>query len=651
MADTTYIVQIKLETEGDAVPEQKLRGGAQAADNLGTRLSGIMQSVNALGTLSPNILGKFTGALEWAAGKAWEVGKALGALAVTTGVAAVTWGVMKLNSELETTRTSLGAIFTAQGQAGTLNAGLELASDTIVQMRKDAALLPGEFSDLLNIMSTTAIPAFQAGLDVDGLREMSSKLMASGVVASMPLDMVAREAAQLMGGRAGGHNVLGQRLMGLHGDTAKQFNKMTAADRLEKINTELDKYSGAIQVFGQGWEGLSSTAVDAGKEWVRMMSEPLFDVLKTDLGGINEWFDQNQSLLSAWAQVIGQKLVEAWDWGKKKILEWWPLIQNFASVAMDRLKAVWVDIEPAVVRIGEALKEALADPNGSIDKLITLAKLWGVAKVSGGVLGMGGKVVGAGAQTYIGLAQAGLVGGGGAATAAGGAAAGGVGAGAGAGGLLGGGAMAALGTAAATAGAALAALGGLAWAGYEAFKVWELNKDLETIHIQKMTWQAENFVKKAEEMGNMTGMTADVIADLRDQGEFATAELYETALAAAQAAANLRTIQARETEGKVAAITASSTASIMTVLGSQVERGIATAGAVTARSKKHGKKHPGGGGGTSIQKVEIVVTSNQNPSRIARSVTDELAKLARVRQTSPHVTDYSSLGQRGGDLG
>jgi hypothetical protein len=69
-----------------------------------------------------------------------------------------------------------------------------------------------------------------------------------------------------------------------------------------------------------------------------------------------------------------------------------------------------------------------------------------------------------------------------------------------------------------------------------------------------------------------------------------------------------------------------------------------------AKEKKKKAKHPGGAGATNIQKVEIVVTSNQNPSRIARTVTDELAKLSRLRRSSPDVVNYAALGQRGGGI-
>jgi hypothetical protein len=49
----------------------------------------------------------------------------------------------------------------------------------------------------------------------------------------------------------------------------------------------------------------------------------------------------------------------------------------------------------------------------------------------------------------------------------------------------------------------------------------------------------------------------------------------------------------------------------------------------------------GGGGGTNIQKVEIVVSSNEEPSRIARRVVDMLADIGRHPTASRHAPNFS----------
>jgi hypothetical protein len=50
----------------------------------------------------------------------------------------------------------------------------------------------------------------------------------------------------------------------------------------------------------------------------------------------------------------------------------------------------------------------------------------------------------------------------------------------------------------------------------------------------------------------------------------------------------------------------------------------------------------GGGGGVNVHKVEIVVTSNQDPNRIARVVESHLAALSRFRKSSPYSPNFSA---------
>jgi hypothetical protein len=71
------------------------------------------------------------------------------------------------------------------------------------------------------------------------------------------------------------------------------------------------------------------------------------------------------------------------------------------------------------------------------------------------------------------------------------------------------------------------------------------------------------------------------------------------------------------------------------------KRGPGTAEAQSKDVVARLNRHPGGGGGTHIQKVEIVVTGNPEPSRVARLVKDELANLSRRPKASPDVANYS----------
>ncbi|MGH7297626.1 MAG: hypothetical protein ACRELB_21995, partial [Polyangiaceae bacterium] len=50
----------------------------------------------------------------------------------------------------------------------------------------------------------------------------------------------------------------------------------------------------------------------------------------------------------------------------------------------------------------------------------------------------------------------------------------------------------------------------------------------------------------------------------------------------------------------------------------------------------------GGGGGVHVDRVEITVTSNQDPNRVARVIAGHLSDLARYRKSSPYVPNFSA---------
>lgn len=614
---------------------------------------------------------RFDNVLSSAVRTVGHVGMWGGLIAGGAVIGGITYGVTKLNAELEQTTISLGAIFSAQGLAPNLNVGLDMASQTIVKMRKDAALLPGEFKDLLGIFRTGAIGAFGAGLNVDQWRELSAKAMATAAVASLPMDQAAREFSLLIErgkGRAGAHNVFGMRLLGLSGEKAAEFNKKSAQERMAIVSAELDKYSDSIQVFGKSWEGVSSTFIDSIKEFARRGTEPLFNSVKESLINASGWFDRNQESIEQYVDIWGLRLAHAWDVGRRKLEEWGPVILTFVDNASSRLQQIWQDISPGVERFGELVQEALKDP-GTIDKLITLAKLWAGLKAVQFVGGsMGGFKMASGAWKLSkaigmggGLGWAGTAAGGGGAAAAGGAA--------------GGGTLAGLAVGAAGAASALAALAGVglaAWQGYE------LYKDVQDQRTEDEKAIAENVKAEIEESKRLGESSHELVNRFnRLQGEAeklkestrhwtdaqlamkgmdrAAMDLQIALYGAASAAASFEAAAA----GRMAAIARENQISPEGPQAARTNADLALLGATQMAKDAlrdpnsslnfqakaaEAARHKGGGGGTKIQKVEIVVTSNQNPSRIAREVRDELAQVSRTRKASRYT--FNPTGYR-----
>ncbi len=625
-ADAKYIVELELKRLGDF----SLDPINKKASTLDDRVRDIKAGFVDLAGRAGGVVGVMDSLVSTTA----KVGAGFVAIGAGAAIAAVKESVIGLNAQLESTTMSLGAIFGAQGVTKTVPEGMRLAQDTIAKMRVDAQKLPGEFEDLMQIFTLGATPAFQNGLSVEKWRGLSSQAMAAAKATGMDMGQAARELSHLLEGRAGAQNVFGTKL-GFSGDEAKKFNKLGVDERVAALTQALGKYQGAIDLFGSSWDAQTSTLTDNIKQFGLVLGKETFEEIKKTLADVNAWFDANRQEINAWASDIGFRLREAFDWGKQKVLEWGPIIIDFATVAYDRLSSFWKEIEPSVQKIAQYLKEALEDPNGTIDKMIVLAKLYVGLKAAQGIGGMlsggagvasaGGSIIGAVGDAAAAAKLAGEAGGLGKALA----------------GL----AVPALAGAAALAGLAAAGVA-LTWA----WTQWE--------HYQRVKEEGERKLQDASEsLSSKILDTSEAVTSLAEghRNSMLTLEMFETQVEETAAALDpTNAALLRLAAADVAAfafnayggrITDAITEKSNTDQGDenfhrfmQRER---DAEAAKAANGKH--KHPGGGGGTSIQKVEIVVTSNQNPDRIATMVLGKIEQLGRRRTASPYQPNYSRL--------
>lgn len=635
MTDTRYVVEIDVRVLDK---EMERHQGRIAHHTAGVgRLEQAFVAARSAAAAFTRTVGTMTAPFDWAARKALEIGRYAGAAAMGGGIAAMAYGVRSLNAELESTKIGLGSIFNANGISRDLPSGMRLAADTIRDMRQDAKQLPGEFSELLEIFRTGAIPAFHAGASTDQFRKLSAQAMAAAKVSSVPIDQAAREFAMLLEGRSGAHNVFGMRLLGLSGDKAEAFNKLDPNKRLDTLSRELGKFSASIDVFGGSFEGLSSTFIDNVKEFARLATEPLFERVKDWLKGTNRWLESNGDRMKTWANNIGGHLANAFDWAKKKLEEWGPLLRTFAENGWERLRTTFQEMRPHIEAAADAAKKFLQDPQ-AIDKLITLGKTYLALKVAQSATGSAFSVGGSLLQGAGALAQLGVFGGGAASTAAAGATTGA----AGTAGFAG--ALASVGAAAVPAAAALAAVGFVSLAVYQGMQLHkEWTRDIADDN-RLLRDAADRTVNTYAKMGgtweDVTSRTAVSINALRDSGNEAAAGMLEASLASYQLADDLRRAVPERWASRDKAITEN--ALELGTLGTQQMAKDFIRG--QGEFAKKPKKHKGGGGGTNIQKVEIVVTSNQDPSRIARAVAGELEKFQRNRRSSPFSRNFSASG-------
>lgn len=665
MNGTRYIVELDIRQVG------KLDIGKQAsgAEKLEHSSKKIANHFSATHKFAEN----FSHSVDWAAEKITHIATHTAMIGGAAVFGGLTVGVAHLNAELEKTTVSLATVFSANGVARDMPAGLEMSKKTIQQMRMDAQALPGEFEDLLGIFRMSAIPGFHAGLGVQQLRQLSSQAMVAGAVSGLPMDQVAREFAQLMQGRAGAHNVFGAELLGLSGENATKYNQMDPAKRVAILQTEMAKYGKAIGTFSTTWEAASSTLIDTGKQVGQAATQDLFEKVKGTINQVNEWYSENRVEVGRWANLMGLHFAHAFDWGKAKLLEWWPLIREFGSNAWKEMKEVWTEISPIVHSASEALKSALKNPNTPhlVTQLVELTFALKAFTSAAHVLSSKG-LVGSGIRMLPELAKGapgavrGIASAGGwlaeramAGTSIGGMAIGGTGTGALAGGVdVAGAATAGLATAAVTAGAALAALAGVGAAVYEGY---QLHQELQEQADADEKARADFIGRSWEEMlGRNDTYSKDIyvateeyaksINEVRQRGLEAAerdqnaAEAENANMLASQMELELQTRQLAATMEKYSDDMASK---MIDKYESQdaflVNRLLHGPGGPLSDEKaaKAPKTH-GGAGGTNIQKVEIVVTGNDNPSRVAHIVMEKLSQMSRNKTSSTDVPNYSA---------
>lgn len=601
-SDIAYRLLVDMSSRGNLSPE---------LDKVGAKAKGLDSQFKNIGASLGSGLSGAAGAFERVGDAAVGVIAKMGAIGAAGVAAGVAFGV-GLNSEIEKTKISLAAIFTAQGVTGGMTAGLEVASSTIKEMRKDASMLPGEFKDLLSFFKLGATPGFQLGASTKQLEKMSANAMAAAAAVGVNMDQAAREYAQLLQGRSGSHNVFGS-MLGFTGGESKKFNALTGDERLKAIEGALNKYQGSIETFGTSFDAISSTFKDNAKETLRRATEPIFSRVKEQLSLANKWFDAHEYQVGQFADKVGVTLEHGFDVGRRKIAEWLPAIRTFGDHAAEEFKKIWVHAQPLLEGVEKLGKGALASPHL-------------FRGLEAGALGYGASKIGRMAAPMASPLASGLkdlLGSSG-------------GLGAGLGEIAAGGAAA--GIAAATLATMLVVAGGA---------IHSLTDETSAFHDSAVkSWQGimANVGKSLESTGKTWEKVGPhVIAGVDAIGANYLGFLELVSLGFEKASFGLN----RTIDGIGKSLEKMGT----------IEAAVAHAGPIDKFLARKELEHPtherdedlktkkgagGGGGGTSIQKVEIVVSSNQDPSRIARLTVDRLQDVSRFPTSSPRVRNWSS---------
>lgn len=267
------------------------------------------------------VLGALSGVLDTAkAGmKAlFTIGAVAGAAGLTAGVMALTYGVTDLNAQAEATAVGIAGMVQAaevtnsSGGIASWDESLAFAEQTMVQIRRDAAALPGEADDFVEVFRAGLPAALEAGMRASDVSEFTNRFAAVGISFRVDAPQIGRDLNLMLQGRAGAHVNMWNRLKSTIGKTAQQFNALTAAQRQASINTALQKYQGMIDAYGNTWEAIHSTTVSYFKDVIRYGSRPMFDALKGSLRDLNTGWAAHERQIQEVANGVGHRLADAY---------------------------------------------------------------------------------------------------------------------------------------------------------------------------------------------------------------------------------------------------------------------------------------------------------------------------------------------------
>lgn len=219
--------------------------------------------------------------------------------------------VAEIGSAFEQNKIQIAGFLSALGLSSDFNAGLVDAEGIIAKITADAARLPGEAEEYVEVFKTNAayLKKGLPGADASQIADWTNKLtaVAKTVASTMDAAQIARESAQLLAttGRAGGHNVLWQKLLpflmqieGQANITAQSFNAMTQPKRVELLTAAFAKLQPALDASASSFDAMWGAMVSGVKQLTRVGTAGLFEGMKESLAQLNAIFFETNGTMT-----------------------------------------------------------------------------------------------------------------------------------------------------------------------------------------------------------------------------------------------------------------------------------------------------------------------------------------------------------------
>jgi hypothetical protein len=306
-----------------------------------TRASGALGMLRGAGTSAANVLGSITSSALSVAG---------GGLAVLgAGVIAATTSMATMQSSAEGTRLRLSGMLVAFGQAGNMAQGAQIAAQTLEQINRAAATLPGEAEEYVTVFTAGFASINQAvGGSLTEMTNFSNRFAAIGRTMGVDAEQIGRDLQQVLGGHAGADVLTFQRMLpylrlvrGQANLTAEAFNRMSSPERVRILNAGMASLGPMLEEAGGTFDAITGSIKSSLRSIAMTASAPMFERMKTSLQAVDRYLQNSSSSLRTFGDTASgyvDPVIAALTGGFQRVADVLDDIAN--SPALEGLMAV-----------------------------------------------------------------------------------------------------------------------------------------------------------------------------------------------------------------------------------------------------------------------------------------------------------------------
>jgi hypothetical protein len=211
--------------------------------------------------------------------------------------------VADIGSTFEQNQIQVAGFLTALGMAEDFNTdGLQKAGDIIGQITKDAAILPGEAEDYIEVFKA-GLPYVQAAMpggSLEDITNFTNKLTAIGKSFKLDSGLIAREFDHMLSPGKGMaslrlplfrtlltfmHKIPGQAKL-----TAESFNAMSESKRLEMLQKTFGELQPMLDASADSFDAMWGAAVSGAKTFTREATKGVFKKMKEGIQEVTALF-------------------------------------------------------------------------------------------------------------------------------------------------------------------------------------------------------------------------------------------------------------------------------------------------------------------------------------------------------------------------